>query len=141
MNHKRKTQKTLPKVSATKYSHVKSKLNTGKTMRDVEILSDNKVASIRNEIFKRMSAKKLSSLLVENTLYNLSSMPDIENVSDSMKNSDLLSINEDAQPKVKKPSSDFILLDLRDEAAYEKCHISQCQLKSSSLILDVVESG
>lgn len=67
----------LPRT--TKYDHIEGKLKTGPTVRDVEMLTDARVAKVRNEIFERISAKKLNQILAlndaimeaedENTMY------------------------------------------------------------------------
>ena len=49
--------------SNAKYSGVKSTLNTGKKVTDVELRSDHQVAKLRNENFYRITAKQLVSLL------------------------------------------------------------------------------
>lgn len=57
--------KKLPR--STKYDHVQGSLKTGSTVRDVEILTDARVAKVKNEIFERISAKKLNQLLAIET--------------------------------------------------------------------------
>ena len=49
-----------------KYDNVKAKLNTGPTVRDVELLTEARAAKLNQEIFKRISAKKLNTLLSRN---------------------------------------------------------------------------
>jgi SPX domain protein involved in polyphosphate accumulation len=62
---------------STKYDNIKSSLNTGKTIRDVEIMSnlhsqmfhkligDQLVAKKKNEKFKRIKCSTLAKLLQE----------------------------------------------------------------------------
>ena len=49
-----------------KYEHVKAKLNTGTTVRDVELLTETRAAKLRQEIFERISAKRLNAKLNKN---------------------------------------------------------------------------
>eukprot|EP00347_Sterkiella_histriomuscorum_P023420 403334708 len=60
---------------STKYDNIKSSLNTGKTIRDVEMMSDQLVAKKKNEKFKRIKCSTLAKLLQEQnydeSVYNL----------------------------------------------------------------------
>ena len=49
-----------------KYQGVSSVVKTGKTMRDVEILSNHAVAKRKGELFKRIRCTTLAKLLKEN---------------------------------------------------------------------------
>ena len=53
--------------SNAKYSGVKSTLNTGKKVTDIEAKSDHQVAKLRNENFYRMSPKQLVALLQQSS--------------------------------------------------------------------------
>lgn len=54
------------KTPATnKYSNVKSSLNTGKTAKDVEVISDKLVSKRKFEGFKRLKCSTLIKLLGE----------------------------------------------------------------------------
>eukprot|EP00826_Nyctotherus_ovalis_P009872 TRINITY_DN12614_c0_g1_i4.p1 TRINITY_DN12614_c0_g1~~TRINITY_DN12614_c0_g1_i4.p1 ORF type:complete len:118 (+),score=4.61 TRINITY_DN12614_c0_g1_i4:135-488(+) len=46
-----------------KYSHIKSTLKTGKTIKDTEVLSDKLIAKRKNEPFKRIKPSTLAKLL------------------------------------------------------------------------------
>jgi len=46
-----------------KYSHIKSTLKTGKTIKDAEVLSDKLIAKKRSEPFKRIKPSTLAKLL------------------------------------------------------------------------------
>ena len=48
-----------------KYEEVKSKVSTGKTQRDVEIISDNLVAKRKGELFGRIKGTTLAKFLAE----------------------------------------------------------------------------
>lgn len=50
-----------------KYEHIKAKLNTGPTVRDVELLTEARASKLNREIFTRISAKKLNALLSKNS--------------------------------------------------------------------------
>ena len=72
---KKKPQPTLKydpsKLPRTKkYDHIEAKLKTGPTVRDVEVLTDARVAKIKTEIFERISAKKLNQVLALSSANN-----------------------------------------------------------------------
>ena len=48
-----------------KYSGVKSSLNTGKSSKDVEVISDQLVAKRKSEKFRRIKCSTLAKLLSE----------------------------------------------------------------------------
>lgn len=62
-------------VSNLKYKDVKKVLDTGKTINDVELLSDQIVAKRKNEYFKRIKPSTIIKLIEENnnkeSIYNL----------------------------------------------------------------------
>ena len=51
-------------VTNKKYSHVKSSLNTGKTMKQVEVMSDRLVSKRISEKFFRVKPKVLVNLII-----------------------------------------------------------------------------
>lgn len=53
------------KTGKTDYEDVKTKLDTGLTKKNVILLTNHQVAKKKSEIFKRISAKKLYSLIEE----------------------------------------------------------------------------
>lgn len=56
-------EKKLP--TNTKYEKVKSKVNTGKTVKHVETISDQLMAKRKGENFRRIKASTLIKLLSE----------------------------------------------------------------------------
>lgn len=63
-----------PKVSE-KYKGVKKTIDTGNTIKDVQVLSDKYVSKRKNEYFKRIKGSTIVKLLGENnnkeSIYNL----------------------------------------------------------------------
>ncbi len=49
-----------------KYSEVKSVISHGKTMKDVQLISDNLVAKRKGETFGRIKASTIAKFLLEN---------------------------------------------------------------------------
>lgn len=70
--------------SNNKYKEVKKVLDTGKTIKDVEVLSDQYVSKRKNELFKRIKASTVVKLLEENnnseSIYNLAEESKEENI-------------------------------------------------------------
>lgn len=62
-------EKKLPKNP--KYAHIKPNVNTGKTIKDAEVLSDGFIAKKRSEPFRRIKPSTLSKLLAVFLLYIL----------------------------------------------------------------------
>jgi hypothetical protein len=52
-------------TSSKKYANVKSTVNTGKTAKDIETISDKLVVKRRFENFKRIKCSTLHKLLTE----------------------------------------------------------------------------
>lgn len=63
-----------------KYEHVVTKLNTGTTVRDVELLTEARASKLNNEVFARISAKKLSTLLAKNCENHSVYIPSLESL-------------------------------------------------------------
>jgi hypothetical protein len=70
--------------SSTKYKDVSKTIDTGKTINDVQILSDSFVTKRRTELFKRIKASTVVKLLEENnnqeSIYNLADEGKEENI-------------------------------------------------------------
>lgn len=63
-----------------KYAHIKSTVKSGKTIKDVEILSDKVIAKKRKEVFRRIKGSTLAKLLSEQSfaqesVYSLGDSP------------------------------------------------------------------
>jgi carboxylesterase type B len=62
-------------VQTGKYKEVKKQINTGKTVKDVEVMSDQFLSKRKNELFKRLRPTTIIKLLSENnnteSIYNL----------------------------------------------------------------------
>ena len=125
-------QRKVPKNP--KYEGVSSRVKTGKTIRDVEIQSNQAVAKRRGELFRRIRistvAKLLKELTTHESIFNLGneeskgqddiasvySMAQSEAFSVVTVNTEALGINEDTE---------FVILDLREEDEYNKFHIKE----------------
>jgi hypothetical protein len=62
-------------VTNEKYKNIQKTLDTGRTINDVQVLTDKFVAKRKNELFKRIKGSTLVKLLEENqnseSIYNL----------------------------------------------------------------------
>jgi centrosomal protein CEP41 len=132
------------KVKMTgKYEHVQSKLksHTGRTVKDVEVISDHLVAKRKFENFKRIKGSTLERLLGEQvamtaeSIYNLAgdydeeeakNLPDAESVYSLATNASQTSaVTYTTEQLGITSDTKFILLDLRDEEMHEKYHIKE----------------
>ena len=123
-----------------KYEHVKSKLKSGKTVKDIEVISDQLVAKRKFENFKRIKGSTLEKLLNEQSaltaesIYDLggenpdeeTKLPDAESVYSMATNASQLSaVTYTTEQLGITSDTKFILLDLRDEEAHEDYHIKE----------------
>lgn len=127
------------KVKANpKYADVKSVINHGKTMKDVQVISDNLVAKKKGENFGRIKASTLAKFLSEinneESVFGLMQNADdaekenfdVQSTTGSVMSiggqsivtctTDMLGITSETK---------FILLDLRDEEEYKQFHIKE----------------
>ncbi len=74
---------TKKPLTSTKFKDVKPVVNSGKTINDVEIMSDHFLSKRRGELFKRLKGSTIIKLLSENknkeSIYNLANECDDEN--------------------------------------------------------------
>ena len=124
---------------SNKYSGVKSSLNTGKTVKDMEIMSDQLVSKRKFEGFKRLKCSTLAKLLSEQTftesIYNLGNDEEVKEGVAGAETESVFSLNTNATgvsavtyaTEALGITSDtkFLLLDLRDEDEFEKWHIKE----------------
>ena len=133
----------LPRT--TKYDHIEGKLKTGPTVKDMEVLTDARVAKVRNEIFERVSAKKLNQMLAatlneyDDPISNDENLQYTNQPSKSLTQQSDNGLEPTSAPK--KPQEDFLLLDLREESEYEKFHIRKGELKSGALARLLLQPG
>ena len=128
-----------------KYDQVKSQINTGKTMKDVEVISDQLVAKRKGENFARIKCSTLAKFLEEvNNDESVGGLIDMANrdevhvekenwevksqtgsiishggesvASHATCTTEMLGITQDTK---------FILLDLREEEDHKKWHIRE----------------
>jgi hypothetical protein len=66
---------TKKPVGTGKYKEIKAQVYTGKTINDVEVVSDQFLTKRKNELFKRLKSSTIIKLLSENniteSIYNL----------------------------------------------------------------------
>ena len=122
---------------SNKYSGVKSSLNTGKTVKDMEIMSDQLVSKRKFEGFKRLKSSTLAKLLGEQnfteSIYNLAAEEEVKE--GAAETESVFSLNTNATgvsavtyaTEALGITSDtkFLLLDLRDEDEFDKWHIKE----------------
>ena len=121
-----------------KYGHVKSKLKSGRTVKDIEVISDQLVVKRKFENFKRIKGSTLQKLLneqsamTEESIYELgkeeeeNKMPDAESVYSMATNASQLSaVTYTTEQLGITSDTKFILLDMREEEDHEKFHIKE----------------
>jgi centrosomal protein CEP41 len=127
--------------SNNKYDHVKSTMKSGKTVKDVEVISDKLVAKRKFENFKRIKGSTMEKLLREQTSMNAESIyalgsdggpeeakdiPDMESVYSLATNiSQVSAVTYNTEQLGITSDTSYILLDLREEDEYEKFHIKE----------------
>jgi hypothetical protein len=66
---------TKKPVASGKYKEIKAQVYSGKTINDVEVMSDQFLSKRKNELFKRLKSSTVIKLLSENknteSIYNL----------------------------------------------------------------------
>jgi len=116
-----------------KYSHVKSVVSTGKTSKDIEIISDNLIAKRKGENFGRIKATTLARLLTD-VAHDPESIFGLIEGDENKENNDAVSIAPSdsascvtytTQMLGLNENTRFILLDLRDTDDYRKYHIKE----------------
>lgn len=127
--------------SSAKYANVQSKLKSGKTVKDVEVISDKLVAKRKSENFKRVKGTTMEKLLREQTamssesIYNLGgdehaeevkNLPDHESVYSMATNASQFSaVTYTTEQLGITSDTKFILLDLREEDEFDQYHIKE----------------
>ncbi|CAI2382653.1 unnamed protein product [Moneuplotes crassus] len=124
----------------SKYEHVQSKLKSGRTVKDVEVISDQLVVKRKFENFKRIKSSTLQKLLNEQSamtaesIYDLggdnpdeeTKIPDAESVYSIATNASQMSaVTYTTEQLGITSDTKFILLDLREEDEHEKYHIQE----------------
>lgn len=132
----RKTNKVLDKKvpKSQKYAHINSAIDTGKTMKHVEILSNKTASKRKGELFRRIRCSTLAKILENIRPSNLDSHEEFKEKNDDLNmgsrvfsespstfsvmtvNTDALGITED---------SEFVVLDLREIEEYNLFHIKE----------------
>lgn len=125
-----------------KYKNITTVVDTGKTIKDVEFISDQLVSKRKSEMFKRIKSHTILKLLNQNTqtesIYNLGN--DNENLPIDDNHSVVSSKTANTAMSHKTTVTavtyatemlgnlseiDFIILDLREESEYNDYHIKE----------------
>ncbi|CAD8099885.1 unnamed protein product [Paramecium sonneborni] len=133
--------KKVPKNK--QYDHVKQTLNTGPTVRDIEVVSNAKVAKKRSELFKRIKCSTVFNYINENTeqetIYKLADqqqqeLDQLQQFDTQSQYSQKTRFTEVSQVSAITyateqlgitDQSEFLLLDLRDPDEFELYHIKE----------------
>ncbi|CAD8093572.1 unnamed protein product [Paramecium sonneborni] len=131
--------KKVPKNK--KYDYVKQTLNTGPTVRDIEVISNSTIAKKRSEIFKRIKCSTVLKLISEEP-----AQESIHNIIDQQEQDQLKQFDAQSQYSQKTrftevsqvsaityateqlgltDQSEFLLIDLRDQDDYQLYHIKE----------------
>jgi centrosomal protein CEP41 len=119
-----------------KYESISPTINSGKTIKQVEILSNQSVARRKGELFRRIKCSTLAKLIEESgtkeSVYNIK--PPQEEVKETYENksvtnsiaySDFSVVTVNTEALGLTENSEFVLLDVREEDEYEKYHIKE----------------
>lgn len=123
----------------SKYEKIKPTINTGKTIKDVVVVSDKLISKKKSELFSRVSCLGIKKLHDENPLkesiYNINenneyidevSAKDNKNLKEIEKEKDVIStfsITSTTQVGDLSKITNYIIIDLRDNEEYEDFHI------------------
>ncbi len=108
----------LIKKNSQQYAHVKSRLDTGKSMSKMKLISMREYIKRKMEIFKRITAKQLAELLEDN---NLLDSPDARE-NEGKDDGDGYYSDEEDKKSVSNGRT-YLVLDLRDRERFTACHI------------------
>lgn len=130
-------------VQNTKYSKVQTIVDTGKTIKDVQFISDQLVSKRKSELFKRVKCSTIIKLLNQSkeaqteSIYNLGSgpeemMPDEDKSVMSNKTGNsvmsqktVTAVTYATEMLGNLSEIDFVILDLREESDYNLFHIKE----------------
>lgn len=127
---------------STKYKNITQVVDTGKTIKDVQFISDQLVSKRKSEMFKRIKSSTIIKLLNQNTqtesIYNLGNEVENMPIDDSHSVVSSKTANTAMSHKTTVTAVtyatemlgnlseiDFILLDLREESDYKDYHIKE----------------
>lgn len=127
---------------STKYKNITQMVDTGKTIKDVQFISDQLVSKRKSEMFKRIKSSTIIKLLNQNTqtesIYNLGNEVENMPIDDSHSVVSSKTANTAMSHKTTVTAVtyatemlgnlseiDFILLDLREESDYKDYHIKE----------------
>ena len=127
---------------STKYKNITQVVDTGKTIKDFQFISDQLVSKRKSEMFKRIKSSTIIKLLNQNTqtesIYNLGNEVENMPIDDSHSVVSSKTANTAMSHKTTVTAVtyatemlgnlseiDFILLDLREESDYKDYHIKE----------------
>jgi centrosomal protein CEP41 len=120
-----------------KYEDIGPVVKTGKTIKQVEVLSNQSVAKRKGEIFHRIKGSTLAKLLQEvgpsESIYQMSKPEDLKeednksvfSIAHSVAASEISVITVNTEALGLSENSEFVLLDLREENEFEQFHIKE----------------
>ena len=125
----------------TKYKSVTKVVDTGKTINDVQFISDQLVSKRKSELFKRVKGSTIVKLLNQNpqteSIYNLGNEPEqqgtgvddnqsVASVKTSMtQQSSITAVTYATDMLGDLSEIDFLILDLREEDEYKRFHVKE----------------
>ena len=115
-----------------RFQHVGSKLDTGATARSVRYLTNSQVLRRRDETFRRISRDDLAELFEE-----------YEKVDDERLDTLGLGLDGGCGPVIASYAADdneeyerpYLVLDVRDPAAFARCHVLQARSMPQRLLM------
>ncbi len=93
---------------------VQNKVQTGTTVKDVEILTNSQVAKRKNELFRRINGKQLTLLIEEYDFCENIANLNVNEESDTQSNINVVNLQQEQSVNLNQMSK-FLLLDLREE--------------------------
>mmetsp|Transcript_24663 Transcript_24663/g.36333 ORF Transcript_24663/g.36333 Transcript_24663/m.36333 type:complete len:323 (-) Transcript_24663:211-1179(-) len=104
-----------------KYANIESKLDTGCTVNKVKFISNSEFSKRRDEIFFRLSKRQMYELYSE---YEADEYEDIAEADSSFDGPKIVTYTESSKPTYSKP---YLILDIRDPAAFNDYHMLQAR--------------
>lgn len=127
-------------VKSNKYKNISATVDTGKTIKDVQFISDQLVSKRKSELFKRVKCSTVIKLLNQNdqteSIYNLGggeegipnenqSVVSAKTHNTAMSQKTVTAVTYATEMLGNLAEIDFIILDLRDEDEYKEYHIKE----------------
>ncbi len=123
-----------------RYKNIKNVVYTGPTMKNALKLSSSMIYKQRSELFKRIKPSMMVKLIVASQNKSIKEVNENEyDYEQKVKKPKEIDLDNILSNKIKSTSEelseiDFIIVDLREEKEYHKCHIKNAISYPSSLI-------